>query len=143
MNRVILQGNIGQEPTIRATSQKMIVANFSVAVNRRWKDRNGEKKTDTTWVNCTAWGPAAEVVSKYVHRGDPILVEGRWTNEKGKDGVTYSKATVENIHLLSRREGGNDGGGAGGHSPSAATCGEGYPFDGDDGWADAPSDVPF
>jgi single-strand DNA-binding protein len=107
MNRVTLQGNIGQEPTMRATAQKALVANFSVAVTRRWKDRNGERQQDTTWVNCVAWEPVSKIVEKHVHKGDPILLEGRWTNEKGKDGATYSKVTVENLYLLPRREPGS------------------------------------
>jgi single-strand DNA-binding protein len=111
-----------------------------VAVTRRWKDRNGERQQDTTWVNCVAWEPVSKIVEKHVRKGDPILLEGRWTNEKGKDGVTYSKVTVENLYLLPRRE----------QSPPAHDGhqrGNGYdgPDFGDDGgWADNdPADVPF
>ncbi|GHV49819.1 single-stranded DNA-binding protein [Synergistales bacterium] len=110
MNKVILQGNVGKEPEERALQNGTKVASFSIATNRTWTDkRSSEKQTETTWHNCVAFGSTADVILRYVHKGDPTLVEGRLVNNKNeKTGITYTKVYVENAVLLpNKRDGGN------------------------------------
>lgn len=82
MNRVILCGNVGKPPEIRATQSGEKVANFSLATTERWKDRQGEKKESTTWHRVVVWGPLAKVVEDYVSGGDKLIVEGSITSRK-------------------------------------------------------------
>jgi len=108
MNRVILCGNVGKAPEIRATNGGEKVANFSLATSERWKDRSGEKKESTTWHRVVVWGPLAGVVESYVTGGSKLLVEGSITSRKYmKDNE--EKVAIEikatNIELLDSKRG--------------------------------------
>ena len=71
----------------------MAVAQLSIAVNRQYKDRNGEQVKETTYVDCEAWGRTAEVMSQYLGKGKPVFVEGRLKLDQwqDKDGNNRSK----------------------------------------------------
>ncbi|MEA3367652.1 MAG: single-stranded DNA-binding protein [Planctomycetota bacterium] len=123
-NRVILIGNLTRDPQLRYTPSQMAVCDFGVATNRRWTSKDGQKREDTCFVNCTAWGRQAETIQKYLNKGSPIFIEGRLTFSQweGPDGKKRSKleVTVERFQFLGSPGGGNRGGGGGRAGAGAA-----------------------
>jgi single-strand DNA-binding protein len=121
-NRVILIGNLTRDPQLRYTPSQMPVCDFGVATNRRWTGKDGQKREEVTFVDCTAWGRQAEVIQKYLSKGRPIFIEGRLTYSswEGPDGKKRSKleVTVERFQFLGSPGGGggNRGGGGGGQA---------------------------
>lgn len=77
VNKAILLGNVGNDPEIRTTGSGTLVAKVSLATNREWRDRTGAKQEETDWHRLTFFGKLAEVVERYVQKGDRLYVEGR------------------------------------------------------------------
>lgn len=77
LNKVMLIGNVGAEPEIRTTPSGTRVAKVSLATNRSWTDRSGQQQEKTEWHRLTFWDRLAEIVERYVHKGDRLYVEGR------------------------------------------------------------------
>jgi single-strand DNA-binding protein len=104
VNKVILLGRVGKDPEIRNLDNGNAVANFSLATSESYKDKKtGEKKENTEWSNIVAWGKTAEIVQKYVRKGDQIYVEGKLqTRSWEKDGVTRytTEIVVNNLTML-------------------------------------------
>ena len=95
-NKVFLGGNLTRNPEVRDAGQST-VCNFGVAVNRRWKDRNGDMQEEVCFVDCEAWGRTAENIRKFFVKGDRILLEGRLKLDSWKDkgaGANRSKIKV-------------------------------------------------
>ena len=119
-NKVILMGNLTRDPEVRHTSGDRAVANFGIAVNRRYKTASGEKREEVTFVDCEAWGYTGENIGKFFAKGMPILIEGRLkldTWEDRKDGSKRSKlkVVVESFQFVdSKKDSGGDSGGEGG-----------------------------
>lgn len=114
-NKVLLIGNVGNDPEIRyldnnpQNPQGMTkVASFSLATTGRYKDRNGETRENTTWHRLSAWRNTADIVEKFVHKGDQIYVEGKLTTRQWQDqqGNTHTTTEIQvaNIQLLGKRE---------------------------------------
>src|SRR5678816_4951609 len=76
-NKVILAGNLTRDPELRYTPKGTAVAKIGLAMNRQWKDETGQQKEEVTFVDVDAFGRQAEVISQYLKKGRPILVEGR------------------------------------------------------------------
>lgn len=77
MNKVILRGNLGDDPKFNTTNTSNIpVANFRMATNKKWNDANGQKQESTEWHNVVAWKRLAEIVRDYCRKGSQVLVEG-------------------------------------------------------------------
>ena len=76
-NRAIIMGNLARDPEIRYTASQRAVASFSVAVNRSWKDQNGEIREEVTFIPVVVWGKSAEFCERYLKKGSGVLVEGR------------------------------------------------------------------
>jgi single-strand DNA-binding protein len=112
VNRVILLGRVGKPPEIRSVNNGKKVSNFSIATSESYKDKTtGEKKEVTEWHNIVAWSPIAEIIEKYVSKGDQIYIEGKLqTRSWEKDGVTrYTTEIVAgNLTLLGDRRGSNN-----------------------------------
>ena len=90
VNRVILIGNVGQNPEIKSTQDGKKIANFSIGISESWKDKNsGERKTKTEWVNIAAFGNIVSVIENYVKKGSKVYVEGalQTTNYTDANGV--------------------------------------------------------
>jgi len=88
-NKVFLIGNLTKDPELRYTPQGTAVSNLRIAVNRRFKDKAGEQKSDVCFVTVVVWDKQAEVCNQYLQKGRPILVEGRlqsrsWEDNEGK-----------------------------------------------------------
>jgi len=120
-NKVLLMGNLTRDVEMRHTQNGMALAKFGMAINRKWS-QNGEQKESTCFVDCTAWGRQAEVLTQYVRKGSPLFVEGRleYSTWEGEDGKKRSKleVVVENFQFVGAGKGGaaggDDGGGGGG-----------------------------
>lgn len=107
INSVFILGYLGADPQVTTTSNGKEVANFSVALDESYVSKEGEKVERTEWVNCTVFGPLAEIVKKYLHKGDRVHVTGKLRTDKvEKDGEKkyYTKVKVENIVMLSGRK---------------------------------------
>jgi single-strand DNA-binding protein len=106
LNKVMLIGNLGKDPEIRATSNGSRVASFSLATTRTWNDQSGGKQEKTEWHRCVVWsgkGPSLlEVVEKYVKKGDRLYVEGRieYGQYQDKDGQTRYTTDIRVLELV-------------------------------------------
>lgn len=122
-NKVLLMGNLTRDVELKYTPSNMAVANFGLAVNRKYKAADGEMKEETTFVDCEAWSGTAENISKWFSKGKPIFVEGRLKFEQwqDKEGNNRSRLRVvaENFQFVDSKGGGGGGGGAGGGPPDA------------------------
>jgi single-strand DNA-binding protein len=94
INKVILIGNLGNDPDVRYTQSGDAIANISLATSETWKDRNtGEAQERTEWHRVVFFGKVAEVVKQYLHKGSKIYVEGqlrtrKWQGQDGQDRYT-------------------------------------------------------
>ena len=118
LNKVMLIGNVGNDPDVRTTSSGTPIANMSLATTRKWKDGSGEQREKTEWHRLTVWGKLVDVVERYVKKGDRLYVEGRLEySESESDGQKKywtDVNVVEMVMLGSPGAGGQGGGGRGG-----------------------------
>lgn len=89
INKVILIGNLGQDPEVKHTQGGMAVATFSLATTSVRKDRDGNQQEKTEWHRCKAFGKSAEIIGEHVRKGSRIYVEGsiRYDKFTGQDGT--------------------------------------------------------
>lgn len=113
LNKVIIAGRLTQDPELRTTPSGTHVVSFSVATNRNWTGKDGQRREETEFHNIVAWGRQADIVNQFLKKGSLILVEGRLQTRtwEGKDGQTRRTTEViaERVQLGPR---GRDGGGA-------------------------------
>lgn len=106
LNRVQLIGNLGRDPESRFTPTGRQVASFTVAVNRRWKDNQGEVQEATDWFNVEAWGRLGEICNQYLHKGSLVYIEGRLQTDRYEhEGETryFTKVIARVMQMLDRR----------------------------------------
>ena len=139
VNRVILVGRLGRDPETRYTGSGQAVANFSVATDESYKDRNGERQKRTEWHKIVVWGKQAEIAQQYLKKGSLIFIEGRiqsreWQDKEGQKRTSF-EIVANNFRMLGGRAesaaaagGGEMGGGAsrGGDLEPAAPAEESY-----------------
>ena len=121
-NRVVLAGNLTRDPELRYTPKGTAVARIGLALNRTWKSETGESREEVTFVDVEAFGRQAEVLSQYLRKGRPLLVEGRLKLDQWEDkqtGKTRTKLSVigESFRFLDRKKAGEDAD----HSPRRPT----------------------
>ena len=114
VNKVILLGNVGKDPEIRATGGGTMVASFGLATSERTKDQSGNWTDRTEWHNLVAYGRLAEIIRDYVKKGSKLFVEGRlqtrsWDDKNSGEKKYRTEIIVNDISLLSGR-GEGDGG---------------------------------
>ncbi|MEM9337217.1 MAG: single-stranded DNA-binding protein [Bacteroidota bacterium] len=111
VNKVILVGRLGKDPEVRHLENGATVANFSIATSETYKDRTtGERREQTEWHNIVLWRGLAEIVEKYVKKGDMIYVEGKLrTRSWEKDGITRYTTEVVGDNMTMLGGGGNNG----------------------------------
>ena len=114
LNKVMLIGNVGNDPEIRyldsnpqSPQGNAKVASFRLATTERYRDRNGETRENTEWHSIVAWRSNADLVEKFVHRGSQIFIEGKirtrqWTDQTGNKRFT-TEIQADNIQLLGKR----------------------------------------
>jgi single-strand DNA-binding protein len=107
VNKVILVGRLGRDPETRYTGGGQAVANFSVATDESYKDKNGERQKRTEWHRVTVWGKLAEICQQYLKKGTMVYIEGRiqsreWQDKEGQKRTSYD--IVANVmRMLSSR----------------------------------------
>ena len=99
LNKVLLIGNLTRDPEVRMLPSGRPVCNFGIAVNRSFKDAEGNYKDETTFVDVDAWGRQAETLGKYMQKGRPILVEGRLRYDTWDDKQTGQKRSKLGVVL--------------------------------------------
>ena len=142
LNKVMLIGNLGQDPEKRVTGSGQSVTSFSIATSERWTGKDGQKQEKTEWHRIVVWGPQADSCAQYLSKGRQVFVEGRlqtrqWDDKDGNKRYT-TEIVANRVQFLGgaagRAEGGSD------FAPQAAASGGGMPgFDSGAG----PDDVPF
>ena len=149
LNKVMLIGNVGNEPEIRTVGSGTKIAKVSLATNRRFNDRSGQQQEKTEWHRLTFWDRMADLVEQYVHKGDRLYVEGRLEYSQTEDDKGqpryWTDIVVQEMVMLGSGPGGSGGGGGGFQGgaqrrpPRQATAPStgGSPFDADD------DDLPF
>ncbi len=115
VNKVILVGNLGQDPEVRYMPSGGAVANFTLATSESWRDKQtGEMKEQTEWHRVVLFGKLAEVAGEYLRKGSQVYIEGqlrtrKWTDQSGQD--KYTTEVVVNVggtmQMLGGRQGGN------------------------------------
>ncbi len=123
VNKVFLMGNLTRDVELKHTPSDQSVASLGIAVNRRYKTRDGEDREETTFVDCEAWGRTAEVMSQYLSKGRPVFLEGRlkldqWDDRESGKPRSKLKVVIENFQFV-------DSPGGGGRSAKPATAGGG------------------
>lgn len=103
-NKVFLIGRLGQDPEMRYTPSGTAVTDFSLATNRKYKDKSGNLQEETTWHDVVCWGKTAEFVAEYVQKGKLVFVEGEirkdsWEDRNGQKRVSV-KINARNIQPL-------------------------------------------
>ena len=118
VNKVILVGNLGNDPEVRYMPNGNAVANLSLATSESWKDQQGQVQERTEWHRLTMYGRLAEIAGEYLKKGSQIYVEGKlqtrkWQDQQGQDKYT-TEIIVDQMQMLGGR-GGEGGGGNGGY----------------------------
>ena len=109
LNKIMLIGNLGRDPEMSYTPSGSAVTKFTVAVSRRWNDKqSGERKEETQWFNCVAWEGLAERCNQYLRKGSKVYLEGRMTSHKytDKDNIerTVWDVVLNNMEMLDTKD---------------------------------------
>ena len=111
VNKVILVGNLGQDPESRFTPQGTAVTNLSIATNETWKNQNGEPQDRTEWHRIVMYGKMAETAAEYMKKGQMVYVEGRLETNEWEDQNQVKRKTTQvrcdNFTMLGRRQEGS------------------------------------
>jgi len=157
VNKVILIGNLGQDPEIRNLPSGDSVANVSIATSETWKDKNtGEKQERTEWHRVVFFGKLAEIVGKYLKKGSKVYIEGKlktrkWQDKDGSDRystevVVDMTGTMQMLDGKQDAQNGRSGDSGHGAHPShsqPAKTAPAAPYGGGTGGSDYSDDIPF
>jgi single-strand DNA-binding protein len=128
-NKVILAGNLTRDPELRYTPKGTAVARITLAINRTFTTggEGGEKKEEVSFVDVDVWGRQAEVISQYMKKGRPLLVEGRlkqdtWEDKNTKQKQSKLKVVLESFSFLDSGNRGGDGAPSRPAAPSATAA---------------------
>jgi single-strand DNA-binding protein len=104
LNKVILIGNLGRDPEVRYTAGGQAVANFTIATNEAWTNKQGQREERTEWHRIVAWGALGERAGEYLKKGKQVYIEGRlqtrkWTDREGQERYT-TEINAQQLFLL-------------------------------------------
>jgi len=124
LNKVMLIGNLTRDPELRVTPKGTAICQFSLAVNRKFRDESGADREEVTYVDIEAWSKQGETIAKYCTKGRPLFVEGRlrldqWEDKTTKEKRSRMKVVLENFQFLG--SGRADAAAAGGEGGEART----------------------
>ncbi len=116
LNKIMLIGRLGKDPEMSYTPSGSAITKFTVAVNRRYNDKqSGERKEETQWFNVVAWERLAETCNQYLRKGSRVYLEGRMTSRKytDKDNIerTVWDVVLNNMEMLDPKDSGTSAGG--------------------------------
>jgi len=150
VNKVILVGNLGRDPELRYIPSGQAVANFTLATNERWRDKEGNNQERTEWHRIVVWGKSAENCAQYLQKGRSVYIEGRLQTREWEDKDGNKRQTTETIAQTVQFLGGRGGAGGGaepaaepGGGPSRDSGSSGAGAGGGESSAPPSSDVPF
>jgi single-strand DNA-binding protein len=123
VNKVILVGRLGRDPETRYTGGGQAVANFSVATDETYKDRNGERQKRTEWHKIVVWGKQAEIAQQYLKKGSLVFIEGRIQSREWQDKEGQKRTSFEIVANNFRMLGGRGEGAAAGAAAAGGTGG--------------------
>ena len=132
-NKVILMGNLTRDPQLKYLPSQTAVAEFGLAINRKWRTPEGQEREDVCFVDCSAFGKTGETINQYFTKGKPIFVEGRlkfdsWEDKQGGGKRSRLSVVVDTFMFIGGpAEGGGGGGGQGGGGYDEASGGGGAP----------------
>ena len=134
-SKAIITGNLTRDPELRTTPSGSSVCSFSVAVNRTYRDANGEQKEDVSFIDCSAWGKLGEMIGQYAKKGSGVLVSGRlsqrsWEDKNGGGKRSRTEIVVEDFNFTGSAP--SRDGGSNSYSTSTSS----------DVQADMPEDIP-
>lgn len=133
-SKAIITGNVTRDPELRSTTNGSSVCSFSVAVNRTFRDANGENKEEVSFIDCSAWNKLGEMIAQYAKKGSGVLVSGRLSQRsfEGKDGVKRSRTeiVVEDFNFI-----------GGGNRDNSSSSSYSAPAQ-DSSASDTPDDIP-
>src|SRR5258708_104760 len=114
VNKVILVGNVGQDPEVKYTASGVPVAKLSLATNERFKDKNDAWQDRTEWHSVVAWQRLAEIVGEYDRKGSKLYIEGKlqtstWEDKQSGERKYRTQIVARDIVLLGSRDGGEEG----------------------------------
>ena len=114
-NKVILMGNLTRDPEVRYASSGNAIAKLGIAVNRYWRNKDGQQQEETTFVDVDAFGRQAETISQYLKKGRPIMIEGRLKLDQWEDKQTGQKRSklgvvLDRFEFIDSRSDGGVGG---------------------------------
>jgi single-strand DNA-binding protein len=116
LNKCMIIGNLGRDPEMRYTPSGQAVTQFTVAVNRNYKDAQGERQEETEWFRVVAWGQQAEFAAEYLRKGAKVYIEGRiqtrqWEGQDGQKRYTTELVanTIQNLERRPREDAGEGG----------------------------------
>ena len=141
VNKVILVGNVGKDPEVRYSQSGTPVANFSLATNERFKDRNDEWQERTEWHSIVAWQRLAEIVGEYVAKGSKVYVEGKlettsWEDRQSGERKYRTQVVARDLVLLDSRGNVSNGHAATDYGPSETEAAPSEP-------SETLEDIPF
>lgn len=128
VNKVILIGNLGSDPDVRYTPSGTAVANFNIATNESWTNKEGTREERTEWHRIVCWNRTAELCGEYLSKGRTVYIEGRLQTREWEDKEGQKRYTTEVVAQSVKFLGGRNGGGKDTpKSASAAPKEEGAP----------------
>lgn len=109
LNKVMLMGNLTRDPELRYLPSGAAVANFGMAVNRKWKNQQGEQQDEVTFIDLEAYGKIAEIISQHLAKGRPVFIEGRlkldqWQDKEG-NSRSKLKVVADGVQFLADGQG--------------------------------------
>lgn len=115
-NQVILLGNLTRDPQLRYLPSQTAVVDFGMAVNRKWRDPQGQDREEVMFIDCSAFGKQAEVINQYCQKGRLLFIQGRlkldtWEDKQGGGKRSKHTVVVDSFQLMPNRDGGGGGGG--------------------------------
>jgi single-strand DNA-binding protein len=141
MNNVILMGGLTRDPDLRQTASGVAITKFSLAVTDSYKDKSGERKETTCYIDIDAWGRLGENCAQYLRKGSQAMVQGRLQLDQweAKDGTKRSKLSVRatDVQFLSKATGGESAPNRSTESSATSTTGTS-----DDPWDEDGEEVP-
>ena len=110
-NRVTLIGNLTRDPQVKHLPNSLVIAEFGLAMSRRYRTQGGEDREEVCFVDCTAFGKQAQVISEYARKGRQLFIEGRlkydvWEDKSGHGKRSKLSVVIENFQFLGSREDG-------------------------------------
>jgi single-strand DNA-binding protein len=124
LNKAMIIGNLGRDPEMRYTPSGQAVTQFTVAVNRNYKDHDGNWQEETEWFRVVVWGQQAERAAEHLRKGNKVYIEGRlqtrqWEDQSGQKRYTTELVAnqVTNLERRPREDSGEPSGAPGGGSP--------------------------